>query len=158
MCLIVDADAAGRFLARPSPLRNWLLGQKGNPRLVAAGALMKELVQLDAVRRLLRELNRAGRLRPADAGRLQQEEDRLRSDGRCQSNDHHVLSLAIVTGARTLASFDNDLARDFRNAELIRGPRGSIYRDPAAHAHLLRHTPASCGVRATDTRHRRQAR
>lgn len=158
MCLIVDANAAGQFLARSSPLRNWLLGEKGQPRLVAAGALREELVRLDDVRRLLAALDRAGRLRSADADRLRREECLLRADGRCQSNDIHVLALAIMSGARTLATFDNPLAHDFRNADIISQPRGNIYRDPDTHAHLLRHTPSSCGVRPPDRRRGRRAR
>jgi hypothetical protein len=101
-------------------------------------------------------LNRAGRLRSADANRLRQEENRLRAGHRIESNDIHVLALAIVSGARTLATFDNALTRDFRNAAIINGPRGDIYRNPASHAHLLRHTPVSCGVRSSDKRRQRR--
>ena len=158
MCLIVDTNAARQFLARPGPLRNWLLGEKGHPRLVAAGALREELVRIDDIRRLLTALDRAGRLRSADPERLLREEARLRADGRCRSNDSHVLALAIVSGARTRATFDNALAHDFRNSDLISRPRGNIYRDPANHTHLLRHTPASCGVRSTDDRRGRRQR
>lgn len=152
MCLIVDANAADQFLARQSAVTDWLLGKQGEPRLVAAGTLKEELARLAAVRRLLVDLDRAGRLRSADAERLRQEENRLCAGRRCRSNDSHVLALAIVSGARTLATFDNDLAHDFRDAEIISRPRGSIYRDPTTHAHLLRHTPVSCGVRSTDYR------
>lgn len=156
MCLIVDANAAGEFLSKSGPVRNWLLGEKGPPRLVAAGKLREELARIEDVRRLLLQLDRAGRLRSADAGKLQQEEDRLRDEGRCRSNDRHVLALAIVTGARTLATFDNALAHDFRNADLVSRPRGNVYRDPANHSHLLRHTPTSCGVRSADSRRARR--
>jgi predicted nucleic acid-binding protein len=158
VCLIVDADAAGQFLARPSPITDWLLGDKGKPRLVAAGTLREELARLGVVRRLLTALDRAGRLRSANADRLRQEEGRLRADTRCRSNDIHVLALAIVSGARTLATFDNALAGDFRNADFISRPRGHIYRDPAKHAHLLGHTPTSCGVRPTASRRARRVR
>jgi hypothetical protein len=152
VCLIVDANAAGRFLASAGPVRNWLLGETGEPRLVAAGALKEELGRLDGVRRLLVTLDRAGRLKSADADSLSQEHARLRAGGMCRSNDHHVLALAIVSGARTLATFDNALTQDFRNAAIINGPRGSVYRDPDVHTHLLRHTPTSCGVRSTGNR------
>jgi predicted nucleic acid-binding protein len=156
VCLIVDANAAGEFLAKSSPLRNWLLAEKGEPRLVAAGALREELVKLADVRRLLTQLERAGRLRSAASDRLRQEADRLRADGQCRSNDIHVLALAIVSGARTLATFDHALMGDFRNAGIISRPRGSVYRDPVAHARLLRHTPESCGVRPTEKRRARE--
>jgi predicted nucleic acid-binding protein len=157
VCLIVDANAAEQFLARASAVTNWLLGTRGEPRLVAAGKLREELVQHAAVHRLLVELERAGRLRSADAERLQQEEDRLSASRRCRSNDSHVLALAILSGARTLATFDNALAHDFRNAAIINKPRGRIYRNPTSHAHLLRHTP-SCGVRSTDYRRGQRGR
>jgi hypothetical protein len=129
-----------------------------NPRLVAAGKLREELQYHDEVRKLLVTLERAGRLRSADAGQLAQEERRLRSGQRCRSNDRHVLALAIVSGARTLATYDNALADDFRNAEIINSPRGSVYRNPAGHAHLLRHTARSCGVQPTSTRRVRRRR
>jgi len=158
VCLIVDANAADQFLARRGAVTDWLLGRQGNPRLVAAGTLKEELGRLAAVRRLLVQLDRTGRLRSADAARLRQEEDRLCASRRCRSNDRHVLALAIVSGARTLATFDNALAQDFKNAGIISRPGGSIYRDPTTHAHLLRHTPASCGVRSTDYRRGQRGR
>jgi predicted nucleic acid-binding protein len=155
MCLIVDANAAAQFLGKAGPVRSWLLGQRGEPRLVAAGALRSELVKLEDVRHLLVRLEQAGRLRSADKDAVDREEHHLRRGARCRSNDHHVLALAIVSGARTLATFDNALAADFRDAGLIGRPRGSIYRDPDKHSHLLRHTPVSCGVRASGKRQTR---
>jgi hypothetical protein len=125
---------------------------------VADGALKEELAKLDDVRRFLVVLERAGRLRSADAQSLRKETDRLHAGRRCRSNDHHVLALAIVSGARTLATFDNALAEDFKNAALISRPRGSIYRDPASHAHLLRHTPASCGLESAAKRSDRRVK
>ena len=139
-----------------SHVTDWLFGDKGDPRLVAAGKLMRELARLDSVRRLLATLNRAGRLRSVDAAQLRQEEARLRAGRHCRSNDIHVLGLAIASGARTLATFDHALANDFRDAKLINRPRGRIYRDHENHGHLLCHTPASCGVRSAGNRRESQ--
>jgi predicted nucleic acid-binding protein len=158
VCLIVDANVAAVFLAQPNPVTRWLLAERGKPRLVAAGKLREELAKHEGVRALLVQLERAGRLRPVDSSALRKKEIGLRSDGLCRSNDHHVLALAILSGARTLATLDNTLADDFKNLKIISQPRGSIYRDPEAHAHLLRHTPASCGVTADDRRIRRRRR
>lgn len=94
----------------------------------------------------LLELERAGRLVSANGDRLELEEKRLRRDGLCASNDHHVLALAIASGARTLATGDGPLTRDFRNKAIIDRPRGSVYRDTPEHRRLLRHTPQSCGI------------
>jgi len=143
VCLIVDANVASIFLAQQNAVTDWLLGKSG--RLVAAGKLRLELAKNDVVRRLLVRLDQAGRLRSADANKLEQEEQRLRTSATCVSNDPHVLALAIVSGARTLATEDQYLIRDFRNEAIIDQPRGNIYRNPAVHGRLLRHT-ASCGV------------
>jgi hypothetical protein len=147
VCLIVDTNAAHVFLAQGSGVLDWLLGGKGNPRLVAEGRLKAELVQIGEVRRLFVQLDRAGILRSGFDG-LGDEEVRIRTSGNCRSNDVHVLALSIVSGARTLATFDEALTADFKDTNIISSPRGNVYRNPAVHSHLLRHTPRSCGVRA----------
>jgi hypothetical protein len=148
VCLIVDADVAGLFLAQPSAIRKWLAGRRGNPRLVAAGKLKRELVKIQEVRDYLVELNRAGLLRSSfGEDVLHQIETRLRKSRVCVSNDLHVLALAIVSGARTIATKDRSLAKDIGNKKIIDKPRGSIYRRPNSHSHLLRHT-SSCGIQA----------
>ena len=148
MCLIVDANVAGVFLARSSAIRKWLGGQTGRPRLVAAGKLKSELAMIHDVRLYLVELERAGRLRFNFSDKaLHEEENFLRKAGMCVSNDLHVLALAIVSGARTVATRDQALSKDFRNKAVVDSPRGSIYRDPGKHGHLLCHT-SSCGVQA----------
>jgi predicted nucleic acid-binding protein len=130
VCLIVDANVAKEFLCQPGPVTAWLSGSKGSPRLVAAGKLRKELALIAPVRRVLVELERDGKLRGADPMRLQSEERRLQTTGHCQSNDRHILALAIVSGARTLATLDALLQRDFKNRTIIDKPRGKIYSDP----------------------------
>jgi len=151
----VDANVAAEFLGKPCAVVDWLLGEKGKPRLVAAGLLRQELGRLDGVRRMLTRLDQAGRLRTADATALTREEKRLRSSGVCRSNDCHVLALAIVSGARTLATLDDDLAADFKDQDIINRPRGKVYRDHVAHARLLGHTP-SCGVKSFRNRPKRR--
>lgn len=146
MCLIVDANAAGRFLGEPSKIREWLDSGKGNPRLVAGGLLSDELYKLNSVKRLIIELNRLGKLRQFSVKAIAEVSKGLKS---CRSNDKHVLALAILSGARTLASFDDALCADFRDPAIVtKRPRGHIYRDPAKHAHLLGHTSQSCGIKS----------
>lgn len=156
MCLIVDTNTAGDFLAQRSAIRDWLLGDRGSPRLVAAGRLLEELVRNNAVQRLLRVLEQAGRLRSVSSDVLRREEAQLQTSALCRSNDLHVLALAIASGARTLATFDDNLTSDFRNPRIINGPRGSIYRNPALHRHLLRHTPQSCSVQSGNSARKRR--
>lgn len=145
VCLIVDANVAPKFLLQSGAIIDWLFGNRGVPRLVAAGKLREELAKNDKVRRMLLTLERAGRLRSADRETLRSEARRLHAGRRCTANDRHVPALAIVTGARTFATDDNALAADFKNKRIIDQPRGSIYRDPARHGRLLRHI-TSCGI------------
>lgn len=146
MCLIVDANAAGKFLGRSSAILDWLFRGKGNPRLVAGGKLSDELNRLVEVSLVLINLERAGKLRKFDRKSIDSEAKKLK---RCRSNDTHILALAILSGARTLASFDDALCADFRDPSIVpKRPKGRIYRDPAKHAHLLGHTSQSCGIKS----------
>jgi hypothetical protein len=154
MCLIVDANSAARLLVNDAAVLRWLLGSSGSPRLVAAGKLREELVRLESVRRILLQLDRAGRLRTVAPAALTDQERRLKANVFCKSNDHHVLALAVVSGARTLATLDNALTQDFHNPRVINNPRGKVFQDPTKHAHLLCHTP-SCGVSARPERRTR---
>jgi hypothetical protein len=150
--LIVDANVRNLLSQPKSHVNAWLNGQRGKPRLVAAGRLLQELSGHVEVRKRLVELERAGRLRRPDSDKLGQEEARLRRGGLCVSNDQHVLALAIVSGARTLATDDDDLTSDFKNKAIINAPRGSVYRETPQHRRLLGHTPRSCGVHTTARR------
>ena len=148
MCLIVDANAAHKFLVQKSAIVAWLFGPKGNPKLCTGGLLTRELDRIGAVQRILEELSRAGRLRTIPTAEIQKRERQIKSARLHRSNDVHVLALAIASGARTLATFDGALSADFKNPRIIKNPRGRIYQRPDEHGHLLCHTPKSCGVRA----------
>ena len=119
MCLIVDANVRNLLSDRDSLVNAWLSGERGNPKLVAAGKLRAELANKEEIRRWLVQLERAGRLRGADAPSLAKEEARPVRSRTCASNDHHVLALAIVSGARTLATDDDSLISDFKNRAII---------------------------------------
>ncbi len=145
MCLIIDANVANKITSGDfRPVIDWLTGSKTSGRLAYGGRLAQELETQPAFRRLLIELQRAGRVRRLSSCELRAEEDAVISTGACVSNDQHVIALARLSGARTLASEDVKLHRDFKNQKLIDKPRGSVYQNPD-HSHLLRHTP-SCGV------------
>ncbi|MYH42126.1 MAG: hypothetical protein F4017_01170 [Acidimicrobiaceae bacterium] len=47
--------------------------------------------------------------------------------GSCRSDDHHVIALAQISGARLLFSNDKDLHKDFKNRQLIDQPTGTVY-------------------------------
>ena len=49
------------------------------------------------------------------------------ASSRIRSNDHHVIALAQVSGARLLYTNDKRLTDDFRNPLIIESPRGRVY-------------------------------
>ena len=51
----------------------------------------------------------------------------LRRNDICTSNDEHVIALALVSGARLLYTNDQALIDDFKNRDIVAGPRGKIY-------------------------------
>jgi predicted nucleic acid-binding protein len=148
MCLIVDANLAGLVFSSPPhsdfvPVLDWL--QQRDGCLVVGGHLANELSRMEKARRFVVQLQRAGIARLVAEEEVEREEAEVTATGLCESNDSHVVALARVSGARTLCTHDKALQRDFRNARLVAKPRGSVYQRPA-HAKLLRHTPASCGL------------
>ena len=146
MCVIVDANLASHVFGSPTgsdfvPVVEWLTRKGGC--LVYGGKLAIELGRITEVRRFVLELLRAGRARLIDSSELEIEEMNLRQARLCQSNDLHIVALALVSGARTLCSSDKILHKDFKNPKLISNPRGAVYQT-AGHRSLLRHT-SSCG-------------
>ena len=58
-----------------------------------------------------------------------------------QSNDEHMLALALASGARLLYTADQALINDFTDHRIVNEPRGKVYKR-AANAALL--TKAAC--------------
>jgi predicted nucleic acid-binding protein len=146
VCLIVDTNLAAVVFAAPpdedfAPILDWL--QKRDGCLVLGGHLSAELLRVEAARRWLIQLKRAGRSREIPREQVEQEEATVLATGLCCSNDSHVIALARVSGARTLCTRDKALHRDFKHPGLLSGPRGSIYQN-RHHERLLRHS-RSCG-------------
>lgn len=138
MCAIVDANVCASLVARPPsdealPFRSWV---ENEGALVAGGQLLFELQKNNEVRRWLLRLGEAGRLIRVRDNDVTTEADRLRKQGLCLSNDHHVIALARVSGARLLYSRDQPLHADFTDRKLIAKPRGKVYQG-AEHRHLL---------------------
>ena len=155
VCIIIDTNLSAKVFRSPVhvdflPIIQWLFDKEGC--LIYGGHLAKELEEVRHVGRALRVLIQAGKAVRVSDEKVNDEEKIVTQTGFCCSNDHHVIALARVSGARTLCSLDQDLQKDFRNHRLITNPRGSVYQR-AEHSRLLRHT-SSCG-RRIDSRKRR---
>ena len=142
MCLIVDANRLGTFLADPvnedaAPIRRWL--DRGSGRLVYSTARSFAEEVGSRARRKLLDYVRAGKARLVPAGGFADDERALRAEADLRSDDPHVLALARATGVRVLYTGDADLMADFKNKKFVDRPRGKIYSS-AANARLLTRT------------------
>lgn len=140
MCAIVDASVASRFFNAPvdpelEPLWKWI-EQRNGALAVGGKLLLKEYAEVGNAARLVRNWERAGLAHVVSASEVKAEANAI--EGRCTSDDAHVVALARLSGARILCSSDKDLHRDFRDPELINAPRGYVYQS-AGHQHLLAH-------------------
>ena len=154
MCAIVDANVAFEVFGRkrtPAGMRfrDWLDGGRGE--LVVGGKVLDELVRNRNFERWLLEARRlGGRVRQVGRARIRQREDDLVRSGLLQSDDQHIVALALESGARLLYTDDSRLQRDFINRQVIPGVEGRIYtsrpdgRFTDDHQALLQ-TPNLCG-------------
>lgn len=122
MCVIVDSCCSHKVL-NPSrfpeaeALLEWL---RSGGKIAHGGLLTRELCENSGFRRLLLAFTQAGMARRYPDDKISAEEARLKSrDGLKCKNDHHVLALAIVSGARILYSEDENLREVFRDRTVI---------------------------------------
>lgn len=143
MCLIVDVNVAQNVFLADSD-ENYkeiheclFMGRNPPVKIVYGGQLTQEYSRNDALRRILLQLDRAGRTRIiaddlVDAERLIIEKLQV-----CQSNDQHIIALARAGKVRLLCSRDEALHADFKNKTLLDKPRGKVYMN-SSHSNLLR--------------------
>ena len=144
MCLIIDVNIAHKvFFDESDPdfgaIHRGLFPPPRGPakkprlRMVYGGKLAQEYPE--EIRRIVRQLDAAGRARTVDDAQIEEELAVVTASGLCRSNDQHIIALARASGVRLLCSEDDALCQDFKNPKLLK-PRGSVYRK-ASHKHLL---------------------
>lgn len=130
MCAILDASALSEVF-RPSPggaaeaFGKWIMHGRGS--LVVGGKLLTELGKSLQFQTWYPTAVRSGRIVHVDDQKVNAAEEEIAAGGLCQSNDHHVIALAQVSGARLLFANDSDLQKDFKDQALINRPRGKVY-------------------------------
>ncbi len=130
MCGIVDANVAHEVFGNDRPpagarFFNWLASPRG--QLIVGGELRRELSRDQRLVRWLGNAIQYGRARTIPEEAVEERSEDLRRRDICKSNDDHVLALAIASGARLLYTNDGLLMDDFRNPNIVPGPRGRIY-------------------------------
>ena len=94
----------------------------------------------------LRQAERVGRARSIPDQQVNDQTERLQRKEICQSDDQHVLALALVSGARLLFTNDRALQDDFRDRRIVPGVRGRVFTTlqtkeiTTTHKRLLRRT------------------
>ena len=139
MCLILDVNCLHKVFPVADkdflPIKDAITS--GNAKLVYGGKkLLGEYSKAAIAWRMIVALDRAGRTRKVNDSEVDAKENELTAAGQLQSDDPHVIALAIVSNARLLCSRDTNLHADFTNPDVLQ-PRGSVYQN-ASHKHLIR--------------------
>ncbi|MFN0095272.1 MAG: hypothetical protein ACKVVT_10940 [Dehalococcoidia bacterium] len=147
----MDNNLSGEFFgASPAPwarpVLKWIA--LGDGKLAWGGKLKDELSDMRRAAELIRQWRLAGKLHTATEAEIAEELTGAWIS-HVRSNDHQILALARVTGARVLCTKElatrGKLDVDFRDRRILADPRGKIYKS-ADHSHLLKHCK-SCRAR-----------
>ena len=130
MCIIVDTNRLGAFLAEPAdedsrPIRKWLDRGAGSIVYSTGGGFKKEI--RGRVKAKLADYVRAGRAKLIPESRFVADERNLKACPELRSDDPHVLALARAAGVRLLYTADDNLISDFKDKRIISQPRGKVY-------------------------------
>ena len=129
MCAIVDVNVSNEVFGSNRPdagERFFRRLSSGSLHLVVSRKLLAELNYGNAQTWIQQGLL-AGTVRMEATGMVDNKEKELTREGKCISNDTHIIALAQISGARLLYSNDTALHDDFGNKDLIDKPRGKVY-------------------------------
>ena len=140
--MIIDANVLGTFLGDPEdedcmPIYRWM--KNGGKIIYSSGGKFDNETSSSAKGKLF-ELTGKGSAIFVRAERFASIEANVEARGYCKSNDFHILALAKFTGTRVLYTRDKNLIQDFKNKDVVAGPRGRIYSGKANASLLNRAT------------------
>lgn len=129
MCLIIDNSKRDDFFKHPlgekeEVILGWI---RAKGRIAVGGKLRRELIGSQKMKRLLVQLKLAGRLKEVDDAAVDLKEEEVKAQLVLESDDPHVIALALISGARLLHTADAELINDFKNVSVIPTPRGKIF-------------------------------
>ena len=130
MCAILDANVAGQVFGAGRPVAGakffeWIHSGRGH--LVVGGKLLRELDRNHAFHDWCVQAVLAGRMTRLSDEAVDGKATELAQENACRSDDEHVVAVAQLGGARLLFTNDGDLQADFKDRNLIDGPRGKVY-------------------------------
>ena len=135
MCVILDVNSIGKFKDPADedmkPVWDWLDRQNGKIAYASTKKFEEEWERGGGIQ-LRRELQRRNKLKEIPAQDVQEKADDL--EGKIESDDPHIIALAIIGDVNVLISGDRTLHEDFKNPELV---GGKVYQTKS-HSRLLR--------------------
>ena len=134
MCIILDVNSIGKF-QNPAdedmePVRDWLERKNGKIVYAYTDQFNKEWDEGGGYQ-LRRDLQRRGKFKEILAQEVQEKADEL--EDRIESDDPHIIALAIIAEVKVLVSNDRRLHEDFKNRNLV---GGKVYQTKS-HSRLL---------------------
>lgn len=127
MCVrtIIDKSVFNHFLEKTknsagAQLFSWI--ERGAGLIVYAEkgtGYGKELRENKHVRSVINDLRQRNLAIPIEAEKVADSCKRLPSNEALDSDDRHVLALALASGATVLFACDGDLCKDFKNVKII---------------------------------------
>ena len=136
MCMILDSSQWGNFLRKKpdmDPAHNWIDRQSG--KIITSKHPKIQQEQEPLIKKWQAQRKRAGRedsilwiaeRKVEDAQNQKLKEILQKSKQSLKSkNDPHILALALASGAKLLATLDQDLIKDWTNKKII---GGKIYK------------------------------
>ena len=135
MCVILDVNSIGRFKDPADedmePVWNWLDRRNGKIAYASTKKFEEEWEKGGGIQ-LRRELQRRDKLKEIPAQDVQEKAKEL--EGKIESDDPHIIALAIIANVKVLVSNDRTLHEDFKNRNLV---GGRVYQTKS-HSRLLR--------------------
>ena len=113
------------------PVWNWLDRQNGKIAYASTKKFEEEWERGGGIQ-LRRELQRRNKLKEISPQDVQEKAAEL--EGKIESDDPHIIALAIIANVKVLVSNDRRLHEDFKNRDLV---GGSVYQTKS-HSRLLR--------------------
>jgi hypothetical protein len=136
MCVVIDTNKAADFCRQERPylktLLNWV---NSGGRIASGGRLEAELFRVQAMKGLLLEWSRSGKLIRISPDRITNREVLVRDY--CASDDPHVVALAIESRASIVVTGDMNLIKDLKNTGLM-GSRRKIYKEDSANPESIK--------------------
>ena len=132
MCIIVDANLQSRFMKRYAdmkPVHDWI--EKNGGKIAYSNMPKFENETIESFKKKLLNLRRRGRAKLIPSQQVKKQLETLLKT-KLQSNDRHIIALALAAKVKVLITKDGDLEKDFKQHV-----RGKIYHNED-HKHLLK--------------------